>query len=126
MKAWVWLTRDEILAIHDMMLAQYGGRSGLRDAALLESALHRPRHLARYRRTGAHALAAAYAVGIVGNHPFVDGNKRTGFIAAAVFLESNGLTLTAPEESVVQHTLALAAGDETAAGYARWLRRWTA
>lgn len=125
MKAWVWITRDEILAIHDMMLAQYGGRTGLRDPALLESALNRPRHLARYRRVGPHALAAAYAVAIMSNHPFVDGNKRTGFMAAAVFLESNGLTLTASEESVVQHTLAVARGDETAAGYARWLRRST-
>lgn len=125
MKAWAWVTRDEILAIHDMMLAQYGGRTGLRDAGVLDAAVSRPRHLARYRRVGLHALAAAYAAGVIRNHPFVDGNKRTSFMAAAVYLESNGLTLTATEESVVKHTLALAAGDEDAAAYARWLRRST-
>lgn len=118
-----WITREDALAIHDMMLAQHGGLTGLRDDGMLESALSRPRQLKTYGKPDLHALAAAYAKGIVQNHPFGDGNKRTGFLLAAVFLEVNGWTLTASEESVVEHTLGLAARKVSEEAYAEWLRQ---
>jgi len=118
----VWLNRAECLAIHEMMLAQHGGLAGARDEGLLESALAKPQPLFAYASPTLPELAASYAAGIVRNHPFLDGNKRTGFILAATFLESNGLVFTASEESVVERTLALAAGDLEEAGYAAWLK----
>ena len=121
MKEPYWLTREECLALHDMMLAQYGGCSGIRDEGLLESALARPQQLHHYGKPTMPEMAAAYAAGIVKNHPFLDGNKRTGFMLAATFMELNGLVLTAPEESVVQQTLGLAAGKVKEADYAAWL-----
>lgn len=122
MKEPYWLTRDECLALHDMMLSHYGGMAGLRDDHLLESALARPRQLFAYGKADPSKLAAAYAAGIVKNHPFLDGNKRTGFMMAAGFLERNGFTLLATEVDAVLKTLALAAGDMTQAGYATWLK----
>lgn len=122
MKEPYWLTRDECLALHDMMLSHYGGMAGLRDDHLLESALARPRQLFAYGKADPAKLAAAYAAGIVKNHPFLDGNKRTGFMMAAGFLERNGFTLLATEVDAVLKTLALAAGDMTQAGYATWLK----
>jgi death-on-curing protein len=121
MRKLVWLERLECLAIHDMMLAQHGGLAGVRDMALLESALAKPQNRATYGTPTLAELAASYAQGIIGNHPFVDGNKRTGFMMAAVFLELNGASFTASEESVAEKTLALAAGELTEAGYAEWL-----
>jgi death-on-curing protein len=121
MRKLVWLERLECLAIHDMMLAQHGGLAGVRDMALLESALAKPQNRAAYGAPTLAEVAASYAQGIIGNHPFVDGNKRTGFMMAAVFLEKNGASLTASEESVVEKTVALAAGELTEAGYAEWL-----
>jgi death-on-curing protein len=122
MKPPVWLDQADCLAVHEMMLSQHGGRSGVRDAGLLASALDKPRNLVAYSRPALAELAASYAMGIIGNHPFVDGNKRTGFLLAAMFLELNGQVLTATEESVVEKTLALAAGQLTEAGYAAWLK----
>jgi death-on-curing protein len=117
-----WLTREECLALHDLMLSQYGGRAGLRDAGLLESALARPQQLFRYDKPTMAALADAYAVGIVQNHPFVDGNKRTGFMMGAAFLERNGYDFFATEAEAVVNTLALAAGEMEEAKYAVWLK----
>jgi death on curing protein len=117
----VWLTREDCLAIHEMMLSQHGGLAGVRDEGLLISALTKPQNLVAYRSPGMAELAAAYAVGIIRNHPFLDGNKRTGFILAALFLELNGYEFKATEESVVEQTLSLAAGQTTAAQYAAWL-----
>ena len=122
MKEPYWLTRDECLALHDMMLAQYGGCSGLRDEGLLESALARPQQLHHYGSPNLAEMAAAYAAGIVNNHPFLDGNKRTGFMMGAGFLERNGCKFFASEADVVIRTLALAAGEMTEAGYAAWLK----
>ena len=116
-----WITRDECLAIHEMMLAQYGGLAGVRDEGLLESALSKPRNLFAYESPTHAELAASYASGIILNHPFLDGNKRTGFMAAAAFLEVNGHVFTAFEESVVEKTLALAAGKLKEKDYAVWL-----
>lgn len=119
MKEPIWLDRKDCLAIHEMMLAQHGGLAGVRDEGLLESALSRPRHLFDYRSPTLSEMAASYAAGL--NHPFLDGNKRTGFMLAATFLELNGMDFTGTEESVVEMTLALASGKLKQADYAEWL-----
>jgi death-on-curing protein len=116
-----WLNREDCLAIHEMMLAQHGGLAGVRDEGLLESALSKPRNLFAYGSPTLPEMAASYATGIVLNHPFIDGNKRTGFMLAATFLELNGLLFTATEESVVERTLALASGKLKQTAYAEWL-----
>ena len=122
MKPPLWLDRADTLAIHEMMLAQHGGLAGLRDDGLHESALARPQNIFAYGSRAIEDLAASYAAGIILNHPFVDGNKRTGFLLAATFLELNGREVTASEESVVEKTLDLAAGRLNEAGYAAWLK----
>jgi death on curing protein len=117
-----WLDRSDCLAIHEMMLAQHGGLAGVRDEGLLESALSKPQNLFAYGSPALAELAASYAAGITHNHPFLEANKRTGFLVAATFLELNGIALTASEESVVEKTLALAAGELKEAGYTAWLK----
>jgi len=117
-----WLGLKIIIAVHDAQLHRHGGAKGIRDAGLLDSALARPRNMQAYGAQDLWALAAAYASGIVRNHPFVDGNKRTGFIAAALFLRENGLRLTAPEAEAIVMTIDLAAGQMPEAGFAAWLR----
>jgi death-on-curing protein len=119
----IWLNREDCLAIHEMMLAQHGGLAGVRDEGLLESALSKPQNLFAYNSPTLPEMAASYAAGIIRNHPFLDGNKRTGFMLAAIFLESNGVDFTATEESVVQMTLALASGTLEQAAYAEWLAK---
>jgi death-on-curing protein len=121
-----WLTKEECLALHDMMLADYGGIAGIRDDGLLESALARPQQLLAYGTPTMADLAASYAAGIVKNHPFLDGNKRTGFMMGAGFLERNGLEFFATEVEAVLRTLALAAGEITETDYAQWLAANTA
>jgi len=123
MKKPAWITREECLAIHEMMLAQHGGLAGVRDDGLLESALSKPQNLFAYAKPTHARMAASYAAGVILNHPFLDGNKRTGFMIAAVFLEVNGYELTATEESVVENTLALAAGTLKEKDYAAWLKQ---
>lgn len=108
--------------LHAESLAVHGGANGVRDMGLLESALARPQNLHAYGEGDAAALAAAYAFGIIRNHPFVDGNKRIGFVTAAVFLEANGYRFMAPEADVVMRTLALAASEIDEAEFAAWLR----
>jgi death-on-curing protein len=119
----VWIDASDCLSFHDEMLERFGGLEGLRDEGLLDSALNRPLQLFHYGKPSLFELAAAYAAGIVGNHPFVDGNKRAGFMAAALFLEANGLVFAAPEEEVVERTLALAAAAIGEEEYAAWLVR---
>ena len=122
----VWLDQRVIEAVHDRLLAEHGGVSGLRDAGLLVSALARPWNRAAYDKDpDLCALAAAYAVGIVRSHPFVDGNKRTAFMAAYIFLARNGLRLSVSEDDATRAVLALAAGDVTEEAFAAWLRDWT-
>ena len=121
MKEPYWLTREECLALHDMMLSQYGGIAGVRDEHLLESALARPRQLLAYGKPSMAEMAAAYAAGIVKNHPFLDGNKRTGFMLGAGFLERNGHEVHATEADAALRTLALAAGKMTETAYSAWL-----
>ena len=123
MKEPCWITKEECLAFHQELLARFGGLGGLRDEGLLDSALARAQQLFYCGNPGLAELAAAYAEEIVKNHPFLDGNKRSGLMAAALFLETNGLEFTAPEEEAVVFTLALAAGELDAAAYAAWLER---
>lgn len=124
MSQWVWLDRAVIVAIHEMQLAEHGGGVGVRDAGLLDSALGKPLHLSHYGEPPPDvvALAASYGYGISRNHPFVDGNKRTGFVAAELFLRLNGWALTADDASCVLTMLAVAAGDITEEAFAAWLR----
>jgi death on curing protein len=119
----IWIELVDCLAIHEKMLTMHGGLPGLRDQGLLESALHRPLQRHVYGSPTLFDLAAAYATGIVKNHPFLDGNKRAGFLSAAFFLELNGMAFVASEEDVVLNTLALAAGELDEAGYAAWLKK---
>lgn len=121
MTAPTWLRTDAVLAIHEQLLAEFGGSSGLRDSGLFESAIARPRNLLAYGAPSIVEMAAAYAFGLVKNHPFVDGNKRTGFTAAALFPELNGYRVSATEADAVVQTLALAAGEIGEAAYASWL-----
>jgi death-on-curing protein len=121
----VWVEEVDCLSFHEKLLARFGGAGGLRDRGLLLSALARPKHLFAYEKPTMFDLAAAYAHGIVKNHPFLDGNKRSGFLAAALFLESNGFRFTATEESAALKTVQLAAGDMTADEFAAWLAETT-
>ena len=120
---WRWLPRDVLLAVHEEQLAEHGGPVGVRDAGLLDSALARPEQQAHYGAPDVADLAAAYAFGLVRNHPFVDGNKRTAYVAAELFLVLNGYAMTATDESATLTTLSLAAGDIDEATFADWLRR---
>ncbi|MBA4748353.1 MAG: type II toxin-antitoxin system death-on-curing family toxin [Sphingopyxis sp.] len=120
--AWNWVSAEFVGLIHDQQIARFGGGSGLRDEGLLLSALARPENLAAYGDPDVAALAASYAYGIARNHPFVDGNKRTALVTAAVFLLENGHELIAPEADAVVTILALAAGDLTEDALADWIR----
>ena len=112
-----------MLAVHGRLLALHGGLSGLRDRGLLESAIARPRqHYSYSEKVDIIDMAALYTSGIVQNHPFVDGNKRAGFLAGVMFLELNGFDFIASEQDVIQSVLALAAGDIDETGYSAWLR----
>jgi death-on-curing protein len=113
----------EALAIHDRLLALHGGGTGLRDRGLLQSARARPRqHYADSNRPDAVELATLYTAGIIRNHPFVDGNKRTGFVVGVLFLELHGFDFKASEEDATQAVMGLAAGTLDEAGYTAWLR----
>lgn len=123
MKRPIWVERATVLIGHSESLAAHGGASGLRDPGLLDSALARSLNLHAYDPDAdAAALAAAYAFGIIRNHPFVDGNKRTAFLTAALFLEANGFRFVASEADVIVRTLALAANEIDEPEFAVWLR----
>ncbi len=123
MTAPIWLLRSLIDAVHDAQIAEHGGADGLRDEGALDSALARPINLHTYGETDVFRLAAAYAFGIVRNHPFVDGNKRTAFLAAYVFLHINGHEIIAGEVDAATVVLALAAGETGEDEFSEWLRR---
>ena len=123
MKEPLWIDEPEALAIHDRLLELHGGANGLRDEGLLKSALARPRqHFAYADAPDVVDMATAYTAGIVRNHPFIDGNKRTGFVVGVLFLELNGRRFTASEQDAAQAVLHLAAGTLDEAGFAAWLR----
>ena len=118
-----WLEERDALALHDRLLALHGGAAGVRDSALLQSALARPQQIHAYADApDRFDLAAAYTAGIVHNHPFIDGNKRTGFVVGILFLELNGYRFTASEADAAQAVLELAAGTLDEAGYTNFLR----
>ena len=121
MRAPVWLLREAVLATHERLLSAFGGATGVRDNGLLDSGLARAENLHAYGQPTIFELAAAYAFGVVKNHPFIDGNKRTGFTIAVVFLELNGENFSASEVDAPIQTLALAASELDEAGYADWL-----
>ena len=111
-----------VLAIHRMQIDRFGGAEGIRDQGLLESALARPQQLFHYGNdVGIPQLAAAYAFDIARNHPFLDGNKRTAFVVAAVFMEDNGWAVELGQVDVVLKILALATGDLAERDLAAWL-----
>lgn len=117
-----WIDEQDALTLHDRLLALHGGAAGVRDDGLLKSALARPQqHFAYAEDAGIVQLAAIYTAGIVRNHPFVDGNKRTGFVVGVLFLELNGFAFTASEEEAAQAVLALASGTMDEAGYTAFL-----
>lgn len=119
----LWIEERDALTIHDRLLALHGGPQGLRDQGLLQSALARPRQHHSYARSASIVeLAALYTAGIVRNHPFVDGNKRTGFVAGILFLELNGFIFTASQEDAARAVFDLAAGVIDEAAYAVWLK----
>ena len=120
--SWRWLSRRAVLAIHTEQIAEHGGAPGLRDGGLLDSALARPRNRAAYEEPDVADLAATYAFGLVRNHPFVDGNKRTGFVAGATFLLLNGSEMTASEGKVVATFRQLADGSLAEQELANWFR----
>lgn len=123
MANWRFLDRAIILAVHEEQLTQHGGGVGLRDAGLLESALARPENLTAYNADAdAAALAASYAFGIAKNHPFIDGNKRTAFVAMELFLMDNGFVLTASDEEALMMMLRLAAGEMNEEECRAWIR----
>lgn len=118
----IWIETRDAVAIHDRLLALYGGATGLRDRGLRESALARPRqHHAYAEAPDIVEMTALYTAGLVRNHPFVDGNKRTGFVIGVLFLELHGFGFKASEEDATQAVMALAAGTLDEAGYAAWM-----
>lgn len=124
MSGWVWIEESVVWAIHEMQLTEHGGSAGVRDAGLLASALARPEQLHAYGKPPPDAfdLAAAYAFGIARNHPFIDGNKRTGYVCAELFLVLNGWRLAEDDAACVTRMLALAAGELSETDFAAWLR----
>jgi len=124
----VWIRQDVVQAMHEEALMLHGGPEGVRDLGLLESALARPKNLFAYSEEppSMASLAASYAKGIVANHPFVDGNKRTAFTVSLTFLRLNGLDVTASKEDRVLTFWSLANGSLSEAELAQWFERNTA
>lgn len=127
---WRWISKQALVLLHGESLATHGGREGMRDEGLLDSALMRPQNIVAYADAGhptdAAALAASYGVGIAKNHPFVDGNKRAAFLAVGMFLYLNGLRLQASQAEATVTMLAAAAGDISEETFAVWLRAHSA
>ena len=123
MKEPVWVLREAALTLHDLLLAEFGGPSGVRDEALLDSALARPQQIFHYETPDLFILATAYIYGILKNHPFIDGNKRTAFMIGFVFLARNGKPLNAPEAETTQAILDLTTGTLTETEFTHWLKK---
>jgi len=118
----IWIEAALVLAVHDRQLAEHGGAEGVRDESLLHSALARPQNHLASAQADTLVLAAKYTVGIVKNHPFLDGNKRTGFVVGILFVELNGYRFAASEEAAAQAVLSLASGRMDEDGYCAFLR----
>jgi death on curing protein len=121
-KQWKSIDAAVISAVHEAQLSEHGGIVGVRDAGLLDSALMRPQNVSQYETPDAAALAAAYGFGISRNHPYLDGNKRTAFVAVELFLALNGLQLAASDSECVITMLKVAAGEATEIQFADWIR----
>jgi death-on-curing protein len=121
--SWVWVSKEALLLLHDESLSEHGGRAGLRDTGLLDSALGRPLNLLADGKPDFADLAASYAVGLAKNHAFVDGNKRAAFLAVGLFLYLNGYRLRATQADTTLTMFAVASGDITEAALAAWLRQ---
>lgn len=122
LRRWVWVPLDVVLAIHDEQISEHGGIRGVRDRAVVDSALARPRNQVAYVSPDPAALAAAYAFGLCNNHGFLDGNKRTAYVVAETFLDLNGCTMEAPDDAVVSAMLAVASGVMSEDRLATWFR----
>ena len=119
----VWLSRDIVLATHDEQVARHGGRATLRDPSLLESALAQPPNLAANGTPDTAELAATYALAVARNHPFIDGNKRTAYVALELFLALNGVAFPVSDAEATITTLSMAAGDIDDPTFIAWVRR---
>ncbi|MBP6310348.1 MAG: type II toxin-antitoxin system death-on-curing family toxin [Arenimonas sp.] len=122
MSKFKWIDKQLLIILHDESLALHGGASGIRDEKLLDSALHRPINLAVYGEPDYADLAAAYGIGLVKNHAFVDGNKRVAFLSVGLFLMLNGYKLTATQVDATLIMLAVAASDIDEVQFAEWIR----
>jgi len=128
MTSWVWLHPEVLLAVHEAQLSEHGGAAGTRDAGLFDSAMKRPQNLDLYGlpdggQPDVAELAACYGYGISRNHPFIDGNKRTGFVAAELSLRLNGWVLQADDADCVLTMLKVASGDITQEAFTAWIRQ---
>ncbi|MFP5235342.1 MAG: type II toxin-antitoxin system death-on-curing family toxin [Acidobacteriota bacterium] len=121
-RRWLWIPLEAVLAIHDEQVAEHGGIGGVRDLAVIDSALARPRNLTAYGKPDAAQLAAAYAFGVCRNHGFFDGNKRTAWVVAETFLDLNGYAVAASDEAVVHTMVAVASGKMTEEQLVNWFR----
>lgn len=121
-RKWVWVALDAALAIHDEQIAEHGGVRGVRDLAIIDSALARPSNLLAYTKADAASLAAAYAFGLCSNHGFLDGNKRTAYVVAETFLDLNGYAVDATDEAVVNTMVTVASGGMPEEQLATWFR----
>jgi death on curing protein len=119
-----WLKENVVAAIHQRQLAEHGGLDGVRDPGMLSSALARPRNTFAYTqpKPDLATLAAAYAFGIIKNHPFIDGNKRTAYVLCRTFLKLNGQDIDATEVEKYQTVVAVADGSLSEEGFAEWIR----
>ena len=117
----LWITKEECLAFHSMLIANFGGSDGVRDESKMLAALERPKQQYHYEHRSILQLATTYASGIVKSHPFIDGNKRTGLLACQIFIESNGYRFEASEEEAAIQILALADSRLSDEGLATWL-----
>lgn len=125
MDSWIWLDAQVFRAVHDEQLAEHGGAAGVRDIGLFESALARPRQLASYGNPDLADVAAAYGYGLTKNHPFIDGNKRTAFVATELLIDCNGSSLVAGDADCVLTMLAVADGSLSETQFADWIRQHT-
>jgi len=123
MKEPLWISQELVLAIHDELLAEHGGATGLRDEGLLDSALARPENLFSYKKVDLFGLSATYTHGILRNHPFIDGNKRTAFLTGYVFLRKNKKELVASEAEATQMILSLASKKLSETEFVTWLKK---
>jgi len=119
----VWVNDEIVPAVHNRQLAEHGGVAGIRDQGLLESALHAPKNRWQYEESSLEELAASYAFHLAGNHPFIDGNKRTAYVCMRLFLKLNGLDIEASKKEKAQMMLDLSAGKMSLETVTKWIEQ---